>query len=53
MGVSSLTQKSLVNTFTELKDKIICISNGVDCKKYDVDENQILIRKSLIYPTIL
>jgi len=50
VGVSSLTQKSLVNTFTELKDKIICISNGVDCKKYDVDENQILIRKKFNLP---
>jgi len=50
VGVSSLTAKSLIDSFPEIKDKIICISNGLDCKKYYIKEDKFFIRKRLNLP---
>lgn len=50
VGVSSLTVKSLIDSFPEIKDKIICIPNGLDCKKYNIKEDKFSIRKRLNLP---
>jgi len=50
VAVSSLTKKSLIEVFPEIKDKIISIPNGIDLKPFDIKESKDELRKKLNLP---
>jgi glycosyltransferase involved in cell wall biosynthesis len=50
VAVSSLTKKSLIEVFPEIRDKIISIPNGIDLKPFDIKESKEKLRKKLNLP---
>jgi len=50
VAVSSLTKKSLIEVFPEIKDKIISIPNGIGLKPFDIKESKEELRKKLNLP---
>ncbi len=50
IGVSEYVSKSLLETFPELKEKILTIPNGIDLKRFDLKQTKEELRKEFNLP---
>lgn len=50
IAVSSLTEKTLKDVFPEIKEKILCIPNGVDTGRFDIKKSKVELRKKFNLP---